>query len=93
MQKIRWLLLILAILVALAVTFQNNDAVPVRLLWIERNMSLSILVASTTAIGFLAGALTTALMLVRRGPTKRDADKNRDTNKKPGESPHQTEPE
>ncbi|MGB0597475.1 MAG: LapA family protein [Rubripirellula sp.] len=76
MQKIRWILLILAIPMALAVTFQNNDAVPVRLLWIERNMPLSILVASTTAIGFLAGALTTALMLVRRSPTKRDAEKN-----------------
>ncbi|MDG2219955.1 MAG: LapA family protein [Rubripirellula sp.] len=93
MQKIRWLLLILAILMALAVTFQNNDAVPVRLLWIERNMSLSILLACTTAIGFLAGALTTALMLLRRGPAKRVTDKKRVADKKRGELPPQIESE
>ena len=83
MQKIRWFLLILAVLLALTVTVQNNDAVAVRLLWIDRSMSLSILLACTTGIGFLAGALTTALMLMRRGsaekrgggkPEKRDAD-------------------
>ncbi|MEM8667818.1 MAG: LapA family protein [Planctomycetota bacterium] len=71
MQKIRWILLILAILAALTVTLQNTTAVSVRLLWIDLSMSLSILLACTTAIGFLAGALTTALMLLRRGGEKK----------------------
>lgn len=69
MQKIRWFLLIIAILLALTLTLQNNEGVPVRLLWMDREMPLSIMLASTTAVGFLVGALTTALML-RRGKSQ-----------------------
>ena len=67
MQKIRWFLLIVAIVLALAMAFQNNEPAKVRLLWLEQSMPLSVLMLSTTAIGFLLGALMTALMLRRRG--------------------------
>lgn len=84
MQKIRWFLLIFAILVALTVTLQNNDAVLVQLLWIDLRMPLSILLACTTAVGFLVGALTTALMLRRRHIATSQTEKK--TNESPSET-------
>jgi uncharacterized integral membrane protein len=67
MQKIRWFFLIAAILLALAIVLQNNTSVPVQLFWLQRSLPLSALLLSTTAIGFLLGALVTAWMLRRRG--------------------------
>lgn len=86
MQKIRWIVLILAILAALTVTLQNTGAVEVRILWIDLSMSLSILLACTTGIGFLAGALTTALMLLKRGGDKKGGNKKTDSGKKSSSS-------
>ncbi len=53
MQKIRWFLLILAIVVALAVALQNNEAAEIQLFFFKRAIPLSVLLLSTTAIGFL----------------------------------------
>lgn len=66
MQKIRWFFLIGAILVALAMILQNNEATELQLFFFRRSMPLSVILLSSVAIGFLAGALTTVLML-RRG--------------------------
>ena len=66
MQKIRWFFLILAIVVALAVALQNNASTELQLFFFKRSLPLSVLLLSTTSVGFLMGALTTMLML-RRG--------------------------
>ncbi len=65
MQKIRWILLVLGVVVALAIAIQNNDSTEIQLFFFRRSLPLSILVLSTTAIGFLLGAITSVLMLRR----------------------------
>ena len=65
MQKIRWFFLIGAILIALAMVLQNNEATELQLFFFQRSMPLSVILLSSVAIGFLAGALTTVLMLRR----------------------------
>jgi uncharacterized integral membrane protein len=72
MQKIRWFFLIGAILVALAMILQNNEATELQLFFFRRSMPLSVILLSSVAIGFLAGALTTVLML-RRSKAKEKA--------------------
>jgi len=66
MQKIRWFLLILIIALLLTAIWQNGDPTVIKLLNLEQEVPLSVLLISTIAIGFLFGALTTATML-RRG--------------------------
>jgi uncharacterized integral membrane protein len=65
MQKIRWFFLIGAILVALAMILQNNEATELQLFFFHWSMPLSVILLSSVAIGFLAGALMTVLMLRR----------------------------
>lgn len=74
-QKIRWVLLVLAIVTALAVAIQNNDSTEIQLFFFKRSLPLSVLVLSTTAVGFLMGALTTVLMLRRSEKAKKAASK------------------
>jgi uncharacterized integral membrane protein len=71
MQKIRWFLLIVMIVLALVVVLQNNHDAEVHLLLHQRSIPLSVLLFSTTAVGFLFGALMTATMLRSRGPGKK----------------------
>ena len=78
MQKIRWFLLILGIVAALAVALQNNAPTKVRFLWLEQMMPLTLLLLTTTTIGFLLGALLTASMLRGR---KSDAKRQETTGK------------
>lgn len=66
MKKVRWFILILAIILSLVVVLQNNHATEVRVLLHTRTLPLSVLLFTTTATGFLFGALLTAAML-RRG--------------------------
>ena len=85
MQKIRWFLLIVVIVLALVIVLQNNHDAEVHLLLHEQSLPLSVLLFSTTAIGFLFGALMTATMLRRsRGAA---------TEKKAGPKPIPTENE
>ncbi len=60
MQKIRWFFLIVAIIVALAMVAQNNDATELQLFFFRRSMPLSVILLSSVAIGFLAGAFPSA---------------------------------
>ena len=63
MQKIRWFFLILAIVLTLAAILQNNQTTDIHLLWLKRTLPLSMLLLTTSVIGFLFGALITASML------------------------------
>jgi uncharacterized integral membrane protein len=75
MRKIRWILLIAVIILALVVVMQNNHETEVHLLLHRRSLPLSVLMFSTTATGFLLGALLTATML-RRGRAAGKKGKN-----------------
>jgi uncharacterized integral membrane protein len=77
MQKIRWLFLIVAILLMLAMALQNNEPVEIHLLWLQQPFPLSVLLLTTGATGFLVGALLTASML--RGHAKKKAEKQKTT--------------
>ncbi|TWU48266.1 lipopolysaccharide assembly protein LapA domain-containing protein [Rubripirellula reticaptiva] len=72
MQKIRWFFLIVGILLALAMSLQNNTLTDVRLLWLDAQFPLSVLLLVATAIGFLFGALLTASMLRSRKTVKKE---------------------
>ena len=63
MQKIRWFLLILIAALTLTLVFQNQAQVEIQLLFWNRSLPLSILLISSTTVGFLLGALLTASML------------------------------
>ena len=71
MQKIRWFIWIALVATAITLAVQNNNPAPVKILWIERELPLSVLLIATSGLGFLAGAMMTALMLrkSRREPT------------------------
>ncbi len=84
MQKIRWFFLILAVVVVLLVILQNNETTKIALLWFTQELPLSVLLLSTTAIGFLFGAWTTASMLRRHRKAKEAAAKKTEP---PTESP------
>ncbi|QDT06367.1 hypothetical protein K227x_47760 [Rubripirellula lacrimiformis] len=66
MQKIRWFFLIVGIVLALAMALQNNEPADIRLLWLDAQFPLSVLLIVATAVGFLFGALLTASMLRSR---------------------------
>ena len=76
MQKIRWFFLILAIVLVIAIAVQNNRLEAVHLFWLETpEMPLSVLLLSTSGIGFLLGALVTASML--RSRRKKEKERER----------------
>ena len=88
MQKIRWFFLIVVIVLALVVVLQNNHTTDVHLLLHEQPLPLSVLLLSTTAIGFLFGALMTASMLHGRGRTATEKKaKKADPEPAPAEEP------
>jgi uncharacterized integral membrane protein len=70
MQKIRWFFLILIAVMTLAMVFQNQAKVEIQLLFWKQSLPLSVLLISTTTIGFLLGALLTASMLRKRKKKK-----------------------
>ncbi|HBV61390.1 MAG TPA: hypothetical protein DEF45_00060 [Rhodopirellula sp.] len=70
MQKIRWFFLILIAAMTLALIFQNQAKVEIQLLFWKQSLPLSLLLISTTTIGFLLGALLTAAMLRKRKKKK-----------------------
>lgn len=53
--KIKLLLVAILVVLVVIVVFQNMDAVPVRLLFVEREISTALLLFVTLAIGFVAG--------------------------------------
>lgn len=71
MQKIRWFFLVTAVVLALVLVFQNNDAVEIQLLFLRQSLPLSMLLLSSTAAGFLLGAVMTATMLRKRKHSKK----------------------
>ncbi len=75
MQKIRWFLLLVGIILGLAVIFQNNNDTPeLKVLFWTARVSLPLLLLTTTAIGFVLGSIMTYGMLrPRKGISKEKA--------------------
>ena len=63
MQKIRWILLLLGIVIALVIAFQNNRNEEVNLLFFHGEVSLLLLILTAVGIGFVFGAMLTYGML------------------------------
>ncbi len=69
LQKIRWFLLIIGVLVVLTIALQNDQPVPLELLFFRRELPLTLLLLATSGASFVFGALTTVWMLRTRSKT------------------------
>lgn len=68
MQRIRWFLLVLGIIVLLVLGLANRNSVPVKFpLVFEAELPLSMLLAATAGISFVCGAVMTGWMLRSHG--------------------------
>jgi uncharacterized integral membrane protein len=74
MQKIRWAILILGIIVLMTAMIQNSAPVTLTFLVYKAEMPTSILLLVTSVASFLAGAITTGRILRRRDATKKLAN-------------------
>lgn len=90
MQKIRWFFLIVGIILALAMALQNNELTAIKLLWLGGEFPLSVLLVVASAIGFLFGALITALMLRSRKATPKPVPAKADPPTKAEEKPEKS---
>jgi uncharacterized membrane protein YciS (DUF1049 family) len=76
MQKIRWFFLILVVVAGVTLVLLNNQLTPIHLFGLKTvEMPFSILLLSTTGIGFVLGAIMTATML--RSRRKKEKEKER----------------
>lgn len=66
MQTFRWIAWITGIVLAIALALQNNNGTDVKLLWVTKTLPLSVMLIVTLGIGFLFGALMTAMTLRRK---------------------------
>ncbi|MFG0261989.1 MAG: hypothetical protein ACF788_06335 [Novipirellula sp. JB048] len=73
MQKIRWFLLLLGIVIALVIAFQNNRSAEVKVLFFHGEISLLLLIVTAVGVGFVFGAMMTYVML---RPKKETAPKS-----------------
>ena len=67
LQKIRWFLLLVGILVVVIIAVQNSRSVEIDLLFFRGTYPLTLLLLGTSAASFLFGALMTGWMLRSRG--------------------------
>ena len=63
LQKIRWFLVIVGVLVVVVIAIQNDQPVLLKLLFFQDTLPLTLLVLVTSAASFVLGALTTFWML------------------------------
>jgi uncharacterized integral membrane protein len=60
LQKIRWFLSLLAVLVVVIVAFQNQDSVPLTILFFSGEYPLTLLLLGCSGVSFVLGCLMTA---------------------------------
>jgi len=80
LQKIRWFLLLLGILLVVILAFQNNAPVELELLFFRGTYPLTLLLLATSAASFVFGSLMTFWML--RGKKKAETGKSAAVKKK-----------
>lgn len=74
MQKIRWAILILGIIVLMTAMIQNSDPVPLKFLAYTADLPTSVLLLVVSVVSFLFGAATSARILRRREAAKKLAN-------------------
>lgn len=74
MQKIRWAILILGIIVLMTAMIQNKDPVPLKFLNYTAEMPTSILLLVVSVASFLIGAITAGRIMRRREAAKKLAN-------------------
>ncbi len=75
MQKLRWFVLLVGVIVLLSAMYQNATPDTVKLFYFETTMPKYVLLFVTAALGFLLGAITTNRMLKRSPKPKATAAK------------------
>ncbi len=71
MQKIRWAILILGIIVLMTAIVQNSDPVALKFFRYQADLPTSVLLLVVSVVSFLFGAATTARILRRREAAKK----------------------
>ncbi|MEM6979580.1 MAG: lipopolysaccharide assembly protein LapA domain-containing protein [Planctomycetota bacterium] len=66
LQKLRWFVILTGLCVVLVVAFQNQDEVPLKLLFFRGQYPLTLLLLATAAVSFVVGCLVTAVRLRHR---------------------------
>lgn len=65
MQKIRWAILLMGVIVLLAAAIQNSENVLLKLFFYETQLPVSVLLLVTSTISFFLGAFTMGRLLRR----------------------------
>lgn len=63
MQKIRWAILLIGVIVLLAAAVQNSENVLLKLFFYETQLPVSVLLLVTSTISFFLGAFTMGRLL------------------------------
>lgn len=70
LQKIRYFLFLLTVLLVIVVAFQNHDPVSIKLLAFQGEYPLTLLLLSTAVISFVLGSIVTAWRARKREKAK-----------------------
>lgn len=73
-QKIRWAILILGVIVLMTAIVQNSEPVTLTFFRYQADLPISILLLVVSVVSFLIGAATAARMLRRRDAAKKLAN-------------------
>ena len=91
LQKIRWFLSLVAVLVVIIVAFQNQDAVPLTILFFSGEYPLTLLLLGFSGVSFVLGCLMTAWRLRSRHKAQiareSEAKRSLESKSKPPEVP------
>jgi len=70
MQKIRWIILLIGVVILLTAMIQNSETTTLKLFIYETKLPVSVLLLATSAVSFLLGAITVGRMLRRSARAK-----------------------
>jgi uncharacterized integral membrane protein len=74
MQKIRWAILILGVIVLMTAIVQNSAPVTLKFFRYQGDLPISVLLLVVSVVSFLFGAATAARILRRRETAKKSAN-------------------
>ena len=70
MKKVKLIVIIVISILAFIIFLQNTESVETRILFMRVAMPRAILLISTFLVGFVAGTITTSLLLRKSGKKK-----------------------
>jgi len=69
-QKIRWTMLLIGVVILLTAMVQNSETTPLKLFFYQTELPVSVLLLATSATSFLLGAITVGRILKRSAQAK-----------------------